>query len=438
MKRKQTETAQTRPGGGIQIENLPIGLVKPNPENPRTITDAKFKQLVKSIRDFPEMLNLRPIVVNDQMIALGGNMRLKACQEAGLKTVPVVRASGLTEAQQKEFIIKDNVGFGEWDWAAIGADWDLAAVQDWGLDLPEMLLKEPEVKEDNYEIPDLSPGDITEGDIFQIGPHRLICGDTRKAETLTRLMDGQEADLVLTDPPYNVDFENWATGMKMANDNMDGLAFYEFLLQAFNAMNQVTKPGGAWYVWHADSEGLNFRRAFTDAGLLLKQCLIWNKKSLVMGRSDYQWKHEPCLYGWKPGAAHYFTDERTKATVIDDMADYKKMSKPELIKILEGMLIGEIKATVMNHDKPLSNAQHPTMKPVVLIGDLIHNSTKPGQAVLDGFGGSGTTMVAAHQLKRRTYMVEYDPKYCAVILDRMSQLDPGLEIKRIGGAYEFE
>jgi len=421
----------------MEVTKLPISQVKPNPSNPRTITDAKFKQLVQSIRDFPEMLELRPIVVDENNVALGGNMRLKACLEAGLKTVPVVQASHLTPAQQQEFIIKDNVGFGEWDWHQLADGWDLAKIQDWGLDIPPMAIEAPEVKEDDYSVPDQIDNDINPGDIFQIGPHRLICGDSRQPETLARLMDGAQADLVLTDPPYNVDFENWATGMKMENDNMSDAAFYDFLSTAFAAMFEVTKPGGAWYVWHADSEGLNFRRAFVDAGLLLKQCLIWNKKSLVMGRSDYQWKHEPCLYGWKPGAAHYFVPERTNATVLEDKTDYKKMSKPDLLRVIDELLTGDIKTTVLNADKPLKNDLHPTMKPITLMGELISNSSKYGQVILDAFGGSGSTMVAAHQLKRKAYLVEFDPRYCAVILDRMAKLDPSLEIKRTGGEYEF-
>jgi len=415
---------------------IAIDRIKPNPDNPRTITDAKFKQLVQSIKDFPEMLKLRPIVVNQDGMALGGNMRHRAAKAAGLKQVPVVRAEHLTEAQQKEFIIKDNVGFGEWDWHQLSEAWDLPALEAWGLDIPEMALDLPEVKEDGYDVPDDLDSEVNPGDLFQIGPHRLICGDSTKGSTLARLMAGKQADMVLTDPPYNVDYEG-GTGMKLQNDNMSDGAFYEFLLAAFQTAAEHTRDGGAWYVWHADSEGLNFRRAFKDSGILMKQTLVWAKNALVMGRQDYQWRHEPCLYGWKPGAAHYFVTDRTNTTLIDDKADYHKMTKAELLKFVDEIMAEETKTTVLYHNKPQRNDLHPTMKPVVLMGELIQNSSRPGQLVLDPFAGAASTLIAGHQLRRTVYLAELDPRYCSVILDRVRKFAPELEIKRITDGHEF-
>ena len=394
---------------------VPIHEIKANPNNPRLIKDEKFAKLVKSIKEFPEMLELRPIVVNDDMIVLGGNMRLKACKEAGLIQIPVIKASSLTEEQQKEFIIKDNVGFGEWDWELIANEWDAEQVIEWGLDIPDFKI-EAEAQEDDYEIPDEIQTDIVLGDLFEIGPHRLICGDSTQTDTFGTLFGDQFADLVVTDPPYNVALgmetkeqakaRNRRTdGKVIQNDKMSDDDFYKFLYDFYTALGSYTKPGGSWYVWHADSEVVNFRKAMSDSGIMPKQGIVWKKSSLVMGRQDYQWQHEPCLYGWKEGAAHGWYSDRKQSTILE-------------------------------FDKPSRNAEHPTMKPVPLIAYQIGNSSKQGDIVADGFGGSGTTMVASHQMGRKCYMVEFDPKYCQVIVDRMRKLDPGIEIKRNGEIYK--
>jgi site-specific DNA-methyltransferase (adenine-specific) len=419
------------------IQNVPINTVKANPNNPRIIKDDKFAKLVKSINEFPQMLNLRPIVVNDDMVVLGGNMRLKACKEAGLKEIPIIKASELTEQQQKEFIVKDNVGYGEWDWDDLANNWDVDELTEWGLDIPGFVNEEtiPEVEEDDFDVPEGGiETDIVPGDLFEIGQHKLLCGSSTETDTWERLFEKELCDMVMTDPPYNVNYEG-GTGLKIMNDQMTNDSFYQFLYDFYTALGSYTKPGGAWYVWHADSEGANFRQAFKDSGLLLKQCLIWVKNALVMGRQDYHWKHEPCLYGWKEGAAHYFTDDRTKTTVIEDIADYRKLSKKELLDLVKEMTSDKQKTTIIHCDKPSKNDVHPTMKPIKLLAPLIENSSKIGELVADGFLGSGSTMVAAHQLKRRCYGTELDPKYCQVIVDRMINLDPTLEIKRNGQPY---
>lgn len=420
------------------IQNVPINTVKANPNNPRIIKDDKFAKLVKSINEFPQMLNLRPIVVNDDMVVLGGNMRLKACKEAGLKEIPIIKASELTEQQQKEFIVKDNVGYGEWDWNDLANNWDVDELTEWGLDIPGFVNEEviAEVVEDDFDVPEGDiKTDIVLGDLFEIGEHKLLCGSSTETDTWSRLFGDKLCDMVMTDPPYNVNYEG-GTGLKIMNDQMTNDSFYQFLYDFYTALGTYTKPGGAWYVWHADSEGANFRQAFKDSGLLLKQCLIWVKNALVMGRQDYHWKHEPCLYGWKEGAAHYFTDDRTKTTVIEDVVDFKKLSKKELLDLIKEVTSDKQKTTIIHCDKPSKNDVHPTMKPIKLLAPLIENSSKIGELIADGFLGSGSTMVAAHQLKRKCYGTELDPKYCQVIVDRMLNLDPTLEVKRNGQPYK--
>lgn len=391
----------------MQSQLVDIKLIKSNPNNPRVIKDDKFEKLVESINSFPEMLHLRPIVVNDEMVVLGGNMRLKACAAAGIKEIPIVKAHLLTPEQQREFIIKDNLGYGEWDWQLIAKDWDAKELEGWGLDIPDFRMPE-ELQEDEYDIPDDIQTDIVAGDLFEIGPHRLICGDSTKPETFNRLMAGKEADLVVTDPPYNVNYTGGTKKkLKIENDSMSVDDFSQFLMDFHMALVPFTKAGCPWYVWHADSSGALFRSAFELSGLKLAQCLIWKKNSLVMGRQDYQWQHEPCLYGWKEGAAHPWYSDRKQTTILE-------------------------------FDRPQRNAEHPTMKPVPLIGYQIANSSKSGDIVVDAFGGSGTTMVASEQIGRCAYLVEFDPKYCQVIVDRMLKLNPDLIVKKNGTVYERE
>jgi DNA modification methylase len=386
------------------VHKAKISEIKLNPNNPRLIKDDKFKKLVQSIKEFPEMLDIRPIVVNQDMIILGGNMRYKACKEAGLKEIPIIKTD-LTEEQQREFLIKDNTSGGEWDWEVLKKEWDLELLDEWGLDIPSFEnenIIEAEPEEDDFEIPNEIQTDIVLGDLFEIGEHRLLCGSSTEMDTWEKVMNGNLADMVMTDPPYNVDYQG-GTGLKIMNDKMDNNSFYQFLYDFYTALGSYTKKGGAWYVWHADSEGANFRQAMKDAGIMVKQCLIWVKNSMVMGRQDYQWKHEPCLYGWKEGAAHYFTNERTHTTVIEDKIDIKKLTKEQMKNMLTEIMSDKNKTTIINCDKPFRNAEHPTMKPILLLAPLIKNSSKENELVADGFLGSGSTMVAAHQLKRKCY-----------------------------------
>jgi DNA modification methylase len=416
----------------MQVAKVKINSIKTNPKNPRLIKDDKFKKLVNSIKEFPQMLELRPIVVDENNIILGGNMRHKACIEAGLKEVFIVQAKDLTEQQKDEFIVKDNVGFGEWDWDILANEWDTDKLQDWGLDLPlDVSVQELEAEEDDYEIPNEIETDIVLGDLFEIGEHRLLCGDSTQVDTWQKVMNEKLCDMVMTDPPYNVDYQG-GTGLKIMNDKMENNTFYQFLYDFYTALGSYTKQGGAWYVWHTDNERINFTKAFTDANNKFSQCLIWVKNSLVLGHLDYHKKHETCLYGWKEGAAHYFTNERTHTTVIEDTINVNKLTKDEMKKMLTEMLSEKTKSTIIHCDKPHRSAEHPTMKPILLLAPLIQNSSKENEIVADGFLGSGSTMVASHQLKRKCYGMELDPKYCQVIIDRMKKLDPSLQIKRNG------
>jgi len=380
-----------------------VSEVKINPNNPRLIKDDKFKKLVQSIKDFPEMLDIRPIVVNQDMVILGGNMRFKACKEAGLKEVPII-ITDLTEEQQREFLIKDNTSGGEWDWDILANEWNAEELEEWGLDLPVDFNTEPvEAEDDDFYVPEGgSETDIVLGDLFEIGEHRLLCGDSTQTDTFEKLMQGQLADMVITDPPYNVAYEGKTKeALTIENDSMSNDDFYKFLYDFYTAQSTVVKKGGAIYVWHASSEIINFAKAMVDAGWLLKQQLIWVNNSMVMGRQDYQWKHEPCLYGWLKGDSHKWYSDRKQTTVIE-------------------------------WDKPQRNGEHPTMKPIGLFSYQIENSSKQGDIVIDAFGGSGTTMVACEQLKRKSYVIEFDPRYCQVIIDRMKKLDDKLIIKKNG------
>ena len=423
----------------MSVKTVKVSEVKPNPKNPRIIKDEKFNKLVKSIQEFPDMLNKRPLIVftdvDDKYVVLGGNMRLKAINELKLKEVPIIVADEWTEEQKAEFLIKDNVGFGEWDWDSLANEWDAEKLDDWGLDVHDLYKEEetPQVEEDNYEVPDEIETDIQHGDIFEIGEHRLMCGSSTDSGDVALLFDGKEADMVLTDPPYNVDYVGKTKdALTIQNDSMDGNSFYQFLLDFYTNFERITKQGGSWYVWHTDNERINFTKAFEDVGMKFSQCLIWVKNSLVLGRLDYHKKHETCLYGWKKGAGHYFTDDRTKTTVIEDNIDPKKLSKAELLKMVQEMMSDTVKTTVLKADKPLRNDLHPTMKPILLLSPLIENSSRNGEIVADAFLGSGSTMVASHQLKRKCYGMELDVKYCQVIIDRMKKLDPSLVIKKNG------
>lgn len=355
------------------------------------------------------MLQLRELIVypfDKKFIVIAGNMRLRAGIEIGMNELPCKVLDKNTPVEKlRAYTIKDNVPFGDNDWGLLKDEWDSSELSEWGMALPPSFDLN-DAQDDNFDIPDEVKTDIVLGDLFEIGEHRLLCGDSTQTDTFAKLFNDQLADLVVTDPPYNVAYEGKTKDkLRIDNDKQTDQDFYQFLYDFYTALGAYTKMGGAWYVWHVDSEGANFRLAMKNAGIMVKQCLIWVKNSMVMGRQDYQWKHEPCLYGWKEGASHGWYSDRKQTTVL-------------------------------NFDRPQRNAEHPTMKPVELISYQIGNSSKQGDIIADGFGGSGTTMVASHQLKRKCYMVEFDPKYCQVIIDRMRKLDPNIKIKKNGAEID--
>jgi DNA modification methylase len=376
----------------MKIDKVNISTVKANPNNPRVIKDDKFRKLVQSIKDFPEMLEIRPIVVNQDMIVLGGNMRLKACKEAGLKEVPIIYADNLTEEQQREFIIKDNVSGGEWDWELLASEWDTQLLDEWGLDLPETeTIEVLEAEEDNYEIPDEITTDIVLGDLFEIGEHRLLCGDSTDSDQVEKLMNGENANMVFTDPPYGISHSG--KGIKgSANEN----DFGEIL-----GDNDVTVA--------IDSFSL-CQSLFADATMI-----FWG--------ANYYSSCLPNGFGW------LIWDKEREGDTFSG-AEIAFVNKGVKVDVFRHQWHGMIKASEHSEKRV-----HPTQKPVALV-EWCFNNYNAGNLVLDLFLGSGSTMVAAHQLKRKCYGMELDPKYCEVIVQRMHKLDPSLQIKRNGQPYQ--
>jgi DNA modification methylase len=387
----------------MKTKAVKISEVKLNPNNPRLIKDEKFAKLVQSIKDLPEMLSIRPIVVNSDMVVLGGNMRLKACKEAGLKEIPIIIADNLTEEQQREFLIKDNVSGGEWDWAMLQNDWDTEQLDAWGVDVPDFEPEqELEAVEDDYEVPDEIQTDIVLGDLFEIGEHRLLCGDSTDSDAVAKLMDGQKADMVFTDPPYGISYKsNWASKER---ERFDEIKNDNVILDILPSIILLSKNNIHWYVWTSHQVYPIWRDKFNE---YYKSTIIWSKKSGAMGdlSGDYVVNYEMALF------CHYGR------------------------KTLNGKR--ESAVWDLTRDSGL-DYQHPTQKPISLSEKAIINSSNKNDLVVDIFLGSGSTMVASHQLNRKCYGMELDPKYCQVIVDRMIKLDPALTIKRNGQPYKTD
>lgn len=411
----------------ITFEKINIELLEPNtgqipgvPRNPRKWTGRALEQLAHSMKDTPELTEARGCIVlpwKGRFVVLGGNMRLAAARAHldWTELMCAVLPENTSADRMRQIVQKDNSSFGEFDYDVLRKEWlDFGYdYQAWGLhfDTKELEMEE-EAKEDNFDVDRALEGikqtRTQRGDIWQLGDHYLMCGDS----TL--------ADLSVTDPPYNVDYTGkTAEKLKIGQDKMSNGAFHDFLVAAFTRMNEALKPGAANYVFFACKEVRNFVDAYIQAGFLYKQLLIWVKNRITLTRSDYQWQHEPCIYGWKDGAAHYFTDDRTLRTVVDEWPDFDKMDKASLRDFCKRIFDRDALATdIVREDKPTRNAEHPTMKPIPLMGRFIRNSSQRGQSVIDLFGGSGSTLMACEQLKRTCRTMEYDPKYCDVIITR--------------------
>lgn len=388
----------------------------PYVRNARTHSEAQVSQIAASIREFGF---LSPILVAEDNTILAGHGRLAAAQKLGLKKVPCVKENHLTETQKRAYIIADNK-------LSLNAGWDseLLAVElselegaDFNVDLlgfdeaelSSIFDADKDVSDDDFDVEKEleEPCFSKTGDIWMLGKHRVICGDATKLETFKTLLEDTKVNLVVTDPPYNVNYEGSAG--KIKNDNMENDKFYQFLFNSFVNMEQAMADDASIYVFHADTEGLNFRKAFQDAGFYLSGCCIWKKPSLVLGRSPYQWQHEPCLYGWKKKGKHKW-------------------------------YAGRKETSVWEFEKPKKNADHPTMKPIALLAYPIKNSSMTNSLVLDPFAGSGSTLIACEQTGRICYAIELDEKYCDVIVKRYIEQvgnDKSVKVLRGGKEYSF-
>ena len=380
----------------MKTQTVPINEVMSNPNNPRIIKDDKFKKLVASIKELPQMLELRPIVVNEDMIVLGGNMRLKACKEAGLKEIPIIKASELNEEQQRAFIIKDNVGFGEWDWDSLANEWDAEQLEEWGLDIPNLEGVELDAVEDDFEADaDTIETDIVIGDLFEIGEHRLLCGDSTDSDSVAKLMNGEKADMVFTDPPYGVSYQS---NMRTKTAKFDVLKNDDIFITEWINNLPIYSRGFVfvWTSWKVIKEWIEFLQPLGE----MTNMIIWNKGGGGLGD--------------------------LKGTFLSDFEVALVYNRDAEIK---GKRLGSVWSVGKDG---ASTYLHPTQKPVELAAMAIENILDKNKIVLDLFLGSGSTMVASHQLNRKCYGMELDPKYCQVIIDRMLKLDPSLTVKRNG------
>ncbi len=377
----------------------------PYEKNPRHNEDA-ITAVAKSIEKFGFKV---PIVVDASNVIVNGHTRLKAAKYLGLKEVPTIIADDLTPEQIKAFRLADNkVGeIATWDEELLNAELDELAdldfdMTEFGFGLPDIEGEEVEVIEDEFE-EELPAEPISKlGDIYQLGRHRLMCGDSTNSLEVEKLMGNKKADLLITDPPYNVAYEGKGKeALTIKNDSKETNEFHSFLYEAFSAAINNMKLGSSFYVWYASSEVVNFHTALEEAGFLVKQELIWNKNSMVLSRQDYHWKHEPCLYGWASGGSHSWYSDRKQTTIL-------------------------------NFDRPTVNKEHPTMKPVALFDYQIKNSSKQGDCILDLFGGSGTTLIACEQNEREAYLMELDPRYVDVIIARWEAFTGEVAVKISG------
>ena len=387
-----------------RYENVEIEKLIPYKNNARTHSDEQIEKIAKSMKEFGF---INPILVDGNLNVIAGHGRILGAKKLGMKEVPCLFIEDLTEEQKRAYIIADNRLAEDAGWDKELLKIELEDLKNMNFDITltgfeledfDFSMDESEVIEDEFDETVPEEPKSKKGEIYKLGKHYLMCGDSTDINDVEKLMNGVKADMLLTDPPYNVDYQG-GTGLTIQNDNMDDETFREFLRMSFFNANSVMKEGAVFYIWHADSEGYNFRGACHDIGWKVRQCLIWCKNTLVMGRQDYHWKHEPCLYGWKEGASHLWASDRKQTTVLE-------------------------------FDRPSVSKEHPTMKPVGLFDYLIKNNTKKDDIVLDLFAGSGTSIIACEQNGRIAYSMELDPKYVDVIISRWEKLT-GQQAERI-------
>jgi DNA modification methylase len=391
----------------IELREVSINSIKENPDNPRVIKDDRFKKLVKSIQDFPEMLKYRPIVINDSGVVLGGNMRLRACHVAGLTKISVVIAKSLSPERQREFTIKDNLGYGDWDFMQLIDNWDLQLLDDWGLELPATELAKLN-EEDDYDVPDDIDSIVTSiviGDIIMIGRHRLVCGDSTNPQHVDAVLADAKPYLMVTDPPYGVGYNpDWRNhSFRPDGSRRTGRAIGEVKNDDRIDWGESfsLSPAKVAYVYHDGKFSGEVAVSLSNNLYEIRAQIIWSKNNIVIGRGNYHWKHEPCWYAVKKGAKAQWCGDRKQSTIWE-------INKPTK-----------------------SETGHSTQKPIECMARAMRNHKGD---VYDPFLGSGTTMVAAHQLQRICYGVELNPKYCQVIIDRMRKLQPGIKVM-INGVF---
>lgn len=424
----------------MKIDVVPIGSVIPYGKNPRK-NEAAVEKVAASLQAFGFR---QPIVVDKDRVVLVGHTRLLAALRLGMKQVPIHVALDLTPAQAKAYRLADNRVHQEAEWDEELLKLELGEIEKLGFDLLQTGFDAEEISAllhadrggllpdvDENAVPKAPEHPVTvRGDLIQLGAHRLICGDSTDPFVIEKLFAGRRADAVFTDPPYNVNYEGGAG--KIQNDSMVDSKFRVFLLRAYSVMFRMLKDGAAIYVCHADTEGLNFRQAFVESGFKLAGCLIWCKDALVLGRSDYQWQHEPILYGWKPTGSHKWYGDRKSTTIAEFMmtapltpienGGWRLRLNDQYFEIRgDNISVREIETTVAKVKRPKKSEDHPTMKPVALVDKMLTNSTKKGDLVFDSFGGSGTTLISCEKLGRSAYLCEIEPKFCDVIVLRWEQ-----------------
>lgn len=443
----------------MQIEKRVVADLKAAEYNPRKDLkpgDAEYEKLKRSIQEFGYV---EPVIWNKRTgIVVGGHQRLKVMKDLGFTEVDCVVVD-LDEAKEKALNIALNKISGEWDNNLLasllkdldGSGYDITLT---GFDLAEAQElfgsgSMENVHEDDFDadsaLDAVSEPKTKTGDLWLLGQHRLLCGDCTQNEDVSKVLDGKTADIMVTDPPYNVDYGSAVKGKHesqtrqgslIANDNLSDDEFYQFLLEFYKAAEKGLKKGAAVYVFHSTKETVNFTKAMENAGLKCAQTLVWYKNHFTLGRQDYQWIHEPILYGWKEGAGHYFIDDRSLPTVNEELRlNLRKMSKVELVELVEKIL--DLPSTVIKDNKPSKSPDHPTMKPITLCAKLIYNSSHEGDTVYEPFGGSGSTLIASEQLNRKCCAIELEPKYCDVIVRRYKELCPEAEIKHIRNGLEI-